>query len=211
MLRQPPLRVQRRLRHRPPPSAAAAAKPASAPPAVVASSTPATPTSDPKPASKAEGGEYYWGYASGVVATKVEDWGEFVQHTSLYQEELPDGPLPDNLELFPSPSALNGADLTAQALPEAWQGTEATLQNIVDVLAKHRGYSVPWAMVSRAVDEALSLKLLQRADTSMPWPCSPVAADQVLLRIPEEIELSPEAIVQALKYTGTGEPTLRAV
>ena len=134
-----------------------------------------------------------------------------IEHTSLYQEELPDGPLPDDLELLPSPSALNGADLTAQALPEAWQGTEATLQSIVDVLAKHRGYSVPWAMISRAVDEALSLKLLQRADTSMSWPCSPVAADQVLLRIPEEIELSPEAIVQALKYTGTGAPTLRAV
>lgn len=37
-----------------------------------------TPTKDAKPASQAEVGEYYWGYASGVVATKVHDWGEFV-------------------------------------------------------------------------------------------------------------------------------------
>jgi hypothetical protein len=43
---------------------------------------PATPTSAGLPASgplpALEKGEYYWGYASGVVATKVEDWGEFV-------------------------------------------------------------------------------------------------------------------------------------
>jgi hypothetical protein len=30
------------------------------------------------PARSAEVGEFYWGYASGVVATKVTDWGEFV-------------------------------------------------------------------------------------------------------------------------------------
>ena len=30
------------------------------------------------PASQASVGEYYWGYASGVVTTKVPDWGEFV-------------------------------------------------------------------------------------------------------------------------------------
>jgi hypothetical protein len=39
---------------------------------------PATPTTNPKPASKQEVGQFYWGYASGVVATKVPAWGEFV-------------------------------------------------------------------------------------------------------------------------------------
>jgi hypothetical protein len=37
-----------------------------------------TPTTDPVPAKHLEVGEYYWGYASGVVATKVPGWGEFV-------------------------------------------------------------------------------------------------------------------------------------
>ena len=37
-----------------------------------------TPTTDPIPASQARVGEYYWGYASGVIATKVLGWGEFV-------------------------------------------------------------------------------------------------------------------------------------
>ena len=38
---------------------------------------PRRPT-DPVPASQASVGEFYWGYASGVVTTKVPDWGEFV-------------------------------------------------------------------------------------------------------------------------------------
>lgn len=40
--------------------------------------SPPTPTTDPVPASTVRVGEYYWGYASGVIATKVPGWGEFV-------------------------------------------------------------------------------------------------------------------------------------
>jgi hypothetical protein len=39
---------------------------------------PPTPTDNPVPAYTISVGEYHWGYASGVVATKVPDWGEFV-------------------------------------------------------------------------------------------------------------------------------------
>jgi hypothetical protein len=40
---------------------------------------PPTPTTNPQPASqKASVGEYYWGYASGLVTTKVPGWGEIV-------------------------------------------------------------------------------------------------------------------------------------
>lgn len=47
-------------------------------PAPPADDTP-TPTSEAIPGSHAQpGGDYLWGYASGVVATKVADWGEFV-------------------------------------------------------------------------------------------------------------------------------------
>jgi hypothetical protein len=38
----------------------------------------AAPTQDAMPASTLEVGHYYWGYASGVVATKVGNWGEVV-------------------------------------------------------------------------------------------------------------------------------------
>jgi len=39
---------------------------------------PATPTANPVPATTVKVGEYYWGYGSGIVVTKVPDWGEFV-------------------------------------------------------------------------------------------------------------------------------------
>jgi hypothetical protein len=37
-----------------------------------------TPTTNPVPYATLSIGEYYWGYGSGVVATKVPGWGEFV-------------------------------------------------------------------------------------------------------------------------------------
>jgi hypothetical protein len=43
-----------------------------------ASDPPATPTANPVPADTLAVGEFYWGYASGVVAAKVPDCGEFV-------------------------------------------------------------------------------------------------------------------------------------
>jgi hypothetical protein len=38
----------------------------------------ATPLKDAVPAKGLQVGEYYWGYGSGVVATKIPAWGEFV-------------------------------------------------------------------------------------------------------------------------------------
>jgi hypothetical protein len=37
-----------------------------------------TPTRNPVPASQHKLGEFYWGYGSGLVVTKVPGWGEFV-------------------------------------------------------------------------------------------------------------------------------------
>jgi len=39
---------------------------------------PPTPLKDAVPANTRAVGEYYWGYGSGIVATKVPEWGEFV-------------------------------------------------------------------------------------------------------------------------------------
>jgi hypothetical protein len=63
-------------------AADATAMPTPATPAPSVASTPSvptgTPTTNPLPASQAAVGEFYWGYASGVVTTKVPDWGEIV-------------------------------------------------------------------------------------------------------------------------------------
>jgi hypothetical protein len=42
------------------------------------SGTPPTPNTYPKPARSTEVGEFYWGYGSGIVVTKVFDWCEIV-------------------------------------------------------------------------------------------------------------------------------------
>jgi len=42
------------------------------------SRTESTPTRKPIAASRAKVGEFYWGYGSGIIVTKVPRWGEFV-------------------------------------------------------------------------------------------------------------------------------------
>jgi hypothetical protein len=130
---------------------------------------------------------------------------------TLYREELPAGPLALDLELMPPPEALAGADLLPSAIPEAWQGDMASLQDILDALVARRGYRMPWTMLSHAVDEAMNLNLLALAEASGPWPCSPVALDRVRLGIPENVELSQETLVHALQYTNSSTPTLRSI
>lgn len=39
---------------------------------------PPTPRTNPQPGEKFKFGDFYWGYGSGVVVTKVPDWGELV-------------------------------------------------------------------------------------------------------------------------------------
>jgi len=50
-----------------------------------------TPTQEALPARNAQVGEYYWGYASGIVATKIEAWGEFVlaDYTQTFNKSDP--------------------------------------------------------------------------------------------------------------------------
>jgi len=130
---------------------------------------------------------------------------------SLFREPLPDGPLPVALELLPPPPLIHGADLTPQALPEAWEDDQATLQAIADTLAARHGYNLPWTLLSQGVNEALQLRLFERVPESGPWPCSPAAADQVRFRRIEEIHLPPETVAAALGYTSDTTPALRAV
>ena len=134
-----------------------------------------------------------------------------IDGSSLFREAIPSGALPDHLEILPPPAPLHGADLTPQAVSEAWSGEQATLYAIALALKNQRGYAIPWGMLSQSVDEALNLHLLERTPDSSSWPCSPAAIDQVRFRRPEKIELSPETIVKALEFTGSSTPTLRAI
>lgn len=134
-----------------------------------------------------------------------------IDASSLFKEDLPPGPLPPDQALLPPPASLHGADLTPQALPEVWPAGQANLQAIAAALADRRGYSLPWPLLSQAVDEALNLRLFEHVPGSGAWPCSPVAADQVSFRPVEKIELSPDTIVSAVEYGSSRSPTLQDI
>jgi hypothetical protein len=51
---------------------------------------PTTPNSNPLPAETISIGEFYWGYASGVAACKVPEWGEFVLAEMTQPFDQPD-------------------------------------------------------------------------------------------------------------------------
>ena len=53
---------------------------------------PPTPAHNPRAANTVAVGEFYWGYASGVVATKAPDWGEFVLAELTQPFNQPDVP-----------------------------------------------------------------------------------------------------------------------
>lgn len=131
--------------------------------------------------------------------------------STMFREDLPPGPLPSTLELLPPPASLRGANLTAQALPQVWEGDQANLQAMADALAAQRGYRLPWTLLTQAVDEALSLRLFEHVPESGPWPCSPVTADQVAFRLIEKIELTPDTIISAVEYTTSQTPTLQDI
>lgn len=132
-----------------------------------------------------------------------------INGSSLYREDLPEGTLPDSLELYPPPARVSGGDLTTQALGEVWQDGQANLQDMSDAISGRLGFPVPWTTLSDAVNEALSLGLFEVTEGA--WPCSPVTADQVKFQVIEKITLTPETVVKALSYTDSKTPTLTTI
>ena len=130
---------------------------------------------------------------------------------NLVREPLPEGPLSEALELLPPPPPTRAADLTPQALPQAWEQNQTTLQALADALAAQLDYSTPWVPLKEAADEALRLQLFELAPESGPWPCSPAAMDQVCFRLVETVQLPPDTIVAAVEYAGGAAPTLQTV
>lgn len=134
-----------------------------------------------------------------------------VDGAAFYREPAPDSILKDTLELLPPPAPVHGADLLKQSLPDAWAGSPVSLKTLARSLEVKSGHSIPWGMLAGAVAEALNLHLLEIDPAGGAWPCSPVLSDQVLLKMPDKIDLTAETIAKALVYTGSNTPSLRAI
>ncbi len=130
---------------------------------------------------------------------------------SYFREALPEGKLAGTLELLAAPRPIRGADLIPQAIPEVWVGGRTTAQRLAEALSAERGYPVPWVLLRDGIEEALRLHLLVRTPESGPWPCSPVAAGEVVFQAVEEIYLTVDTIIAALPYAESDTPTLHAV
>lgn len=130
-------------------------------------------------------------------------------HVNFYREDLPPGPLNDQLVLWSAPTRISGANLTVQALPAAWQGDSATLPALRDALCAKQTSPLPWTLLQDAINEALSMGLFELASGT--WPCSPLAADEVSFRPVTKIEVTQQMVLKAIEYTGSQTPTLTAI
>ena len=130
---------------------------------------------------------------------------------AYFREPLPEDPLPSETTLLPAPAPLRSADLTPQALPDAWSAGQTTPQRLADVLATRRSHPIPWSLLSEGIEDALRLRLFELAPEGGPWPCSPAAAGQTVFRLAEDVPVTPEMIAAALEYEVGRAPTLRAL
>jgi hypothetical protein len=128
---------------------------------------------------------------------------------NLFRETLTAGALAATLELYPPPPHVSGGQLTAQAMPGAWQEGQARLSDMATSLSTELGYDVPWTVLVAAVNEALSLPLFEVASGA--WPCSPAAADEVTFRFIDKITITPDMVIKALNYTDSHTPSLSGV
>jgi hypothetical protein len=104
--------------------------------------------------------------------------------SSVLGEEIPAGLLSDQAQLQAPPSPIAAADLLPENLPAAWQDEVATALNISDALSTKAGRVLPWITVRRAIDGALSGRLLERVAGQ--WPTDYSNAQSITLRVPAE-------------------------
>lgn len=101
---------------------------------------------------------------------------------SLLGEQVPAGFVNESAQLFAPPAVLTSADILPLQLPAAWSGGLSTVQQIQDALSTQLGKPVPWVRISRVMDDAFQLGLIERPLESAPWPCDRGGAAGVKLR-----------------------------
>jgi hypothetical protein len=104
--------------------------------------------------------------------------------SSVLGEEIPAGILSDQALLHAPPPPIAAADLLPENLPDAWQQGAATALGISNALSNKAEKVLPWLTVRRAIDGALSGRLLERVEGQ--WPCEYANAQSIGLRVPAE-------------------------
>ena len=100
---------------------------------------------------------------------------------SFQGEQLPAGVLTPAATLRAPLDPLPVQRLMPDAAPDAWQAGEATVLALSVALA---GHPIPWAVLRRAVNDAIASRWLETTPASGTWPCEVTGAAAVTLKPP---------------------------
>ena len=104
---------------------------------------------------------------------------------SFQGEPAPPGVLTDAAELRAPMQPLSVDRLTKDIVPEAWKDGRTSALALSAALSMQAGAPLPWPILRRAIDDALSARWLALAPDSGSWPCEAAGATAVTLTEPE--------------------------
>ena len=107
---------------------------------------------------------------------------------SFQAEPLPAGVLTAVATLRAPLAPLPVQRLMADALPDAWKTGEATVLALSVALAGQEGCPIPWAVLRRAIDDAVSSRWLEVVPDGGAWPCDAAGAAAVTLKPPADFD-----------------------
>ena len=103
-------------------------------------------------------------------------------------EPLPAGVLTASATLRAPMAPLEVQRLVPDAVPDAWKTGQATVLALSVALAAQEGYPIPWAVLRRAIDDAISSRWLEVAPGSGAWPCDVAGSAAVTLKPPADFK-----------------------
>ena len=121
---------------------------------------------------------------------------------SLQGEPLPAGVLTPAATLRAPLAPLPVQRLLKNAVPDAWNAGETTVLALSAALANQEERPVPWAVLRRAVDDAVAARWLEPSPGGGPWPCDAAGAGAVSLRPPAGFD--PTSVTPTVSTTTAG-------
>ena len=121
---------------------------------------------------------------------------------SFQGEALPAGVLTPAATLRAPLEPVPVQRLLKDAVPDAWRADEATVLALSVALANQEGSPLPWAVLRRAVDDAIASRWLETTPESGAWPCEVAAAGTVSLRPPTGFD--PTSVTPTVSKTTAG-------
>ncbi len=100
-------------------------------------------------------------------------------------EEIPAGLLTGDALLLAPPQPIFVMSLLPANLSDAWSEGVTTALALSLALSRKQGKPLPWPVVSKAIQGALSARYLERTIDSGFWPCDYAGAQTVKLRVPQ--------------------------